>query len=112
MVQEFQAGQRVRAHRGKAQDTTFLRTRSGVVQLSALKIAQDRDGVILRLFNPADTVAKDMLEFAAPFTSAIEVDHAEEPIPGARAIKGGRRLNVSLPKQKIRTYRLRFPQSD
>jgi len=111
-TREFQSGQRVRAHRGKAQDATFLKIRSGAVQLSTLKIAQDRDGVILRLFNPADTVAKDVLEFATPFESAVEVDHAEEPIPGARKIKGGRRLNLSLPKQKIRTYRLHFPQSD
>ena len=111
MHQEFQAGQRVRAHRGTPQDAVFLRARSGAVLLSALKIARDRDGVILRLFNPADTVAKDVLEFAVPFASAVEVDHAEEPIPGARTRKGGRRLNVSLPKQKIRTYRLRFQPS-
>jgi len=108
LVQEFQTGTRVRAHRGAAQDDTFLRVKSGAVQVSALKLAQDGDGVILRVFNPADGLARDVLEFGCAFASAIEVNHAEEPLAGARTLKGGRSLSVSLPRQRIRTYRLRF----
>ena len=89
-------------------DATLLRAKSGAVQVSALKLAQDRDGVILRVCNPADTAVRGVLEFGRAFASAIEVNHAEEPLPGARKIKGGRSLSISLPRQRIRTYRLQF----
>ncbi len=108
MAREFQAGTMVRAHRGNPVDRTFLNSRNGSVMVSAFKPAQDRDGAILRVFNPTDSIAEDVLEFAAPFSSAIEVNHVEEPVPGVRKERGGRRLKISLPAQKIRTYRLRF----
>ena len=106
--QEFQAGTRLRAHGADPVDATLLRAKSGAVQVSALKLAQDRDGVILRVCNPADTAVRGVLEFGRAFASAIEVNHAEEPLPGARKIKGGRSLSISLPRQRIRTYRLQF----
>ena len=106
--QEFQAGTRVRAHGAAAADATLLRARSGAVQVSAFKLAQDRDGVILRVFNPTDAAVRDVLEFGRTFTSAVEVNHAEEPLPGARKLKGARSLSISLPRQRIRTYRLQF----
>jgi alpha-mannosidase/mannosylglycerate hydrolase len=86
----------------------FARLRSGAAVLSAVKPAEDGDGIIVRVFNPTDDAVSDDLDFPQPFTSAIEVDHAEEALPGSTPIAGSSRLTLALPPQRIRTFRLRF----
>jgi alpha-mannosidase len=107
--QEFHAGTRAEAVRGAGPEAgTFASMKRGSAIFSALKLAEDRKGVILRVYNPTDRKVADALTFAVPFASAVEVNHAEEPIHAARMIKGGKSLALELPPQRIRTFRLKF----
>ena len=107
--QAFQAGMQSVATRNEGgPNATFLKAETGSALLSCLKTAQDRNGLILRVYNPTERSVKDRLTFAFPFRSAIAVNHAEEPLAGAKPIRGGKQLPVELSKQKIRTYRLLF----
>jgi len=106
---EFHSGAKTQVRRGTGREAgTFAAMKNGSAILSALKVAQDGDGVIVRVYNPTDKAVEDVLTFAAAFNSAIEVNHAEEEIAGAPAMKGAKTLKIELPPQKIRTYRLRF----
>lgn len=109
MQQEFYAGIKTQTVRGEGHAAgTFARLDSGVAILSAFKVAADRDGFIVRVYNPTDEAVEDTLSFAKAFKSAAEVNHAEEPLGGAKAVRGGKSLAIALPPQRIRTYRLRF----
>jgi len=109
LQQEFHAGVRTHVVRGAgAEAGTFASLRKGAVILSALKTAANRRGVIVRAYNPTAEKASDALVFSAPFTSAVEVNHAEEPLNGAEMIKGGKTLAIDLAPFRIRTWRLRF----
>jgi alpha-mannosidase len=112
LEQEFHSGVRVQAVRGRgAEAGTFAAMRKGDAILSGLKPAQNRRGVIVRVYNPTDREVTDALTFSVAFKSAVEVNHAEEPMRGAKALKGGRTLPIDLPPQRIRTFRLRFGKS-
>jgi alpha-mannosidase/mannosylglycerate hydrolase len=106
----FHAGLRVHSVRSDDAGTArwLARLRDGNAVLSALKPAEDGEGLIVRVFNPTDVAVSDELTFGVPFASAVEVDHAEEAIAGTPAIRGGAALAISLPAQRIRTFRLRF----
>jgi alpha-mannosidase len=86
----------------------LARLRDGTAVLSALKPAENGDGLIVRVFNPTDAAISDQLLFANRFASAVEVDHAEEPLVDAAAQPAGTALTLALPPQRIRTYRVSF----
>jgi alpha-mannosidase len=109
MQQELHAGVTTQAALGTGKSAgTFVTMKKGVAVLSALKTAADRNGVIVRVYNPTSARVTDTLTFAFGFKSAVEVNHAEEPVKGAKAAKGGKTLAITLPPQRIRTYRLKF----
>jgi alpha-mannosidase/mannosylglycerate hydrolase len=105
----FHAGLRVhQARSDEAGAARWLaRLRDGAAVISALKPAEDGDGVIVRVFNPTDRAVRDELTLLAPFT-AVEVDHAEEAIAAARAQPASTALALELPPQRVRSYRVRF----
>ncbi len=108
---DFHAGVRVHATRSDQElpSRWLARLRDGTAVLSALKAAEDGDGIIVRVFNPTGTAIHDELIFGIACTEAVEVDHAEEPIDGAQRYAGGAVLPLRLPPHRIITFRVRFP---
>ena len=96
-----------RARGGTAPLTrSFLRVerdRGGAV-LSALKRAEDRPSVIVRLFNPDSADADLALVFDAPIAEAYDVDLLEER--QSPLAVDGRSLRVRLAPHRIRTVEL------
>ena len=85
---------------------SFLRIdrRAGDVVLSALKQAEDRSSVIVRVFNPGDEDASIVLSTGAPIAQAFAVDFLEERQTALEIETGGVALGLT-PKQ-IRTIEL------
>jgi hypothetical protein len=109
MQNEYHAGVRTAFVRGEGDEAgTFMAIEKGAAMLSACKLAEDRDGVIVRLYNPTGKAVKDIVRFAKAFRSAVEVNAAEEAVEEAKTTKGGRALSVELGAQKIRTWRVKF----
>ena len=105
----YHAGVRTAFVRGAGEEAgTFVAIEKGAAMLSACKIAEDRDGVILRLYNPTDKAVKDTVRLGKAFQSAVEVNSAEEAVEGAKEQRGGKTLSVELGAQKIGTWRVKF----
>ena len=85
---------------------SFLRIdrRAGDVVLSALKQAEDRSSVIVRLFNPGDVDADAFLSVDAPIAHAFAVNFLEER-RGALAVENGR-VPLRLTPKQIQTIEL------
>ena len=62
-----------------ALDHSFL-TVNGNVRVSAVKIAEDKTGVVVRLFNVGDNNEKYALKFTKEINSAVAVDINENPV--------------------------------
>jgi len=107
-LRAWHAGLRIHARKGDqpAAARWLLRQTTGAVVVTACKPAEDGKGIVVRVFNPADTAAEDDLVFLTPFTHAIEVTHAEESLPGAVALPPGAVVRVRLPAQRIASYRI------
>ena len=84
-----------------------IRRRAGDVVLSALKRAEDRSSVVVRLFNPGDIAADVVLGLDAPIAQAFAVNFLEER-QGALAVDGDGVL-VRLEPKQIRTIELASP---
>lgn len=109
LQQEFHLGVRVRQTRGSGPEAgTFAALKKGLAMLSALKPAADGCGIIVRLYNPTGKAVSDALTFSTAFTSAVEVNHAEERLKGAKPLAAGCTFKIDLPPHRIRTWRLRF----
>ena len=96
-----------RARGGSAPLThAFLRLErtAGDVVLSALKRAEDRASVIVRLFNPGTTDAHATLTPGVPVSAAYEVNLLEERQSDLRVVDGG--VAVTLAPRQIRTIEL------
>ena len=78
--------------------------RAGDVVLSALKQAEDRSSVIVRLFNPGDEAAQVVLSTGAPIAQAFAVNFLEER-QGALAIEHGG-IALRLTPKQIQTIEL------
>ena len=72
--------------------------------LSALKQAEDRSSVIVRLFNPGDEDAHAVLSIDAPIAQAFAVNFLEERQAELKIDDGGVALRLT-PKQ-IQTIEL------
>jgi alpha-mannosidase len=85
---------------------SFLRIerRSGDVVLSAVKKAEDRDSVIVRLFNPGDIDADVELTPDFTVTQAFAVNFLEAR--ESALTKNGDRVSVSLKPHQIQTIEL------
>ena len=106
---------------GAPQDASLLEIQPESLVLSALKKAEDRDTLILRLYNPESRPAKGVIRFAKPIASARLLDMNEDSLPSslapslpssladAPALKpssGALRLNV--PPKKVITLEVLF----
>jgi alpha-mannosidase len=85
---------------------SFLRVdrRAGDVVLSALKQAEDRSSVIVRLFNPGDEDAHAIVSVDTPIAQAFAVNFLEER-HGTLAIENGG-LALRLTPKQIQTIEL------
>ena len=72
--------------------------------LSALKRAEDRSGLIVRLFNPGPAGARATLVLDAPLAAAFEVNLLENRQSELRVDSG--RVAVTLAPHQIRTIEL------
>jgi alpha-mannosidase len=74
------------------------------VVMSALKKADDRDGVILRVFNPGETQGEAQISSDPAFKSAFRTnlrEQRQQPVP----VKGGKAA-ITLGSRKIATVEL------
>ncbi|HXG56098.1 MAG TPA: glycosyl hydrolase-related protein [Vicinamibacterales bacterium] len=76
-------------------DMVGLRTRSGGVVLSALKKTEDRESVIVRVFNPSAEHAAVELSLAGGVREATAVNLLEEPLQPSEATSGAASVAVS-----------------
>ena len=81
-----------------------LERANGDIVLSALKRAEDRSGLIVRLFNPGPAGARATLVLDAPLAAAFEVNLLENRQSELRAASG--RVAVTLAPHQIRTIEL------
>jgi len=97
------------AMEGKAKPRhSWLEQKTGKVILSALKPADDGDGLILRLWNPTARKQTDTLTLWRKPKSATLVMLNEDPAKGKQPTLRGRRLTVEAKPHQIVTVRLAF----
>ncbi len=109
MQDAFHAGVRSVATRGADHEGgAFVAFERGAAVLSALKPAEDGDGVILRVYNPTGQAVGETARFGERTKSSVEVNSAEEPLEGAKKARGGKTLGIDLAPHRIRTFRLTF----
>jgi alpha-mannosidase len=86
---------------------TFCRVRGGTV--SALKPAEDGNGIILRLWNGMDSEQKAEVAFPDMTVTAVEETRLDEtPVsgnPGITHTSDG--FSIKLPPKKIQTLRIK-----
>ncbi len=87
------------------QELSFLKKENDRVVISCLKRCEkDEKALILRLYNPTDSVQRDRLTFDKPIRSAVLTDMKEEPVETLSA--NGTQLSVQLNAYQIVTLRL------
>ena len=88
-----------------AQELSFLKKENDRVVISCLKRCEkDEKALILRLYNPTDSVQQDHLTFDKPIRAAVLTDMKEEPVETLSA--NGTQLSVQLNAYQIVTLRL------
>lgn len=85
----------------------FMRLERGDALLSALKPAEDGDGVVVRLYNPCEGRLKDAVLFDRPFVSATECSHDERPF-GKPVAEDAKSFALWLAPFQIRSFLVRF----
>jgi len=102
-VELLQAG----AHGGNLpQRQSFFGIEPVNLVLSALKLSEDRKGLIVRLYNPTEARIEGTLSFFETVLSAESTSLDEEPLHSLAT--DGKSLQVSLDPKKIATLRIRF----
>jgi hypothetical protein len=89
-----------------ADDATLLALAPSGLVLSALKPAEDGDGIVVRVLNPSDAHMQARLQVAVPFRSATAVRLDEEPAEWA-AERDGAVLRFDVPPHALRSVLLR-----
>jgi alpha-mannosidase len=74
--------------------------------LSALKPAEDGDGIVVRVLNPTDTAGEASLRLGFPVRSAAAVRLDESPAAHAVHVDA-RRIRFEVPSHAMRSVRLR-----
>ena len=88
-----------------AQELSFLKKENDRVVISCLKRCEkDEKALILRLYNPTDSVQQEHLTLDKPIHSAMLTDMKEEPVETLSA--NGTQLSVQLNAYQIVTLRL------
>ena len=85
---------------------SFLEQKTGKLILSALKPAEDGDGLIVRLWNPTRRKQTETLTLWRKIQRAAYVGLNEDPVKGKRPTVRGRRVTVEAKAGQIVTLRL------
>jgi hypothetical protein len=92
--------------------TSLLRLSPDTLVLSALKPAEDGDGVIVRVLNPTDEQVSAHLDFGLPVASVERVRHDETPDDQAGLANGSyghdQLTSLVVPAHGMRTLRVGF----
>ena len=88
-------------------ETSFLSIHPDHLQLSALKEADDCNGVILRLYNPVGSEIEGVIHFERPIKEASLAKLNEENMKSLN-VKNGQELNLNVKPYEIVTVRIRF----
>lgn len=88
------------------QSASFCELDNPAVLLSALKAAEDGDGLIVRLYNPSAAALETLVRFARPVASAELTNLNEEE--QAPAVCEGQAVRVDVAAHKIVTVRARL----
>ena len=78
----------------------------GNVAVSTVKPAENKEGIIIRLYNPCDSEENCTLRFAIPIKKISEVNLAEEYVNDVETVQDTVRLN--LKPHKIRTIYIKI----
>ena len=87
---------------------SWLQQKTGRLILSALKPAEDGEGLILRLWNPTARKQTDTLTLWREAKSATLAMLNEDPAEGEQPALSGRRITVEAKPHQIVTVRLAF----
>lgn len=86
----------------------FLSLLPEAIQLSALKVAEDGEGIVARIYNPTSKAVDAILQFPLPVESALCTNMEE--LDGTQAETGGGSVKVSLGAKKVATIKIRLGQ--
>ena len=75
--------------------------------LSAIKPAEDGDGMIVRFYNSSEAPQSGTITLGVPIASIEPVNLLEEPQGGMISVDGGQRAAVQVPPKRIVTWRVR-----
>ena len=78
------------------------------VLVSAVKRAEDKDGVIVRLYEADGKDTQAVLKFDRPVKSAVMTDILERSIPDGGCRAEGSEAAVPLPANTVRTVLVTF----
>jgi alpha-mannosidase/mannosylglycerate hydrolase len=95
---------------GKAPSTQgFLECQSGCLSVSAIKIPEEGEGLILRLWNPTGQPQKESIRFWREILFVEELDLGEEPLGETEAVKWqDETMEVTAKAHQIVTFRVMF----
>ncbi|MDX6285171.1 MAG: 2-O-(6-phospho-alpha-D-mannosyl)-D-glycerate hydrolase [Frankiales bacterium] len=85
----------------------LLRLSPDVLALSALKPADDGDGVIARILNPTDREVDAELTFGVPVASVSNVRLDEEPVDGPVTLDADT-VRLAVPRHALRSLRVHW----
>lgn len=96
----FRAAQMGRQEGSLPYSQSFLQIKPDDLILSALKKAEDRETVIVRLYNPTQTLIKGKLSFGKEFSQAYQVNLNEERLKKIE-LADKKLIPLSVPPKKI-----------
>lgn len=107
-IAEAQVGVRVSFAREPQADRSFVELVSGDAVVTAMKPAEDRNGGIIRLWNPGDATTQATVRFGIPLAKAERCDLAERPTGAATLGKhgGDDAVTVDVPTRGLATFRV------
>lgn len=89
-------------------DTPLLEIDDDQIALSALKPADNGDGLILRVLNPTDETRAATISVGFPVTEVVSV-RLDEETPDGDVIHDGRTIHIEMGPHSLRTVRLALP---
>ena len=84
---------------------SFISTDNEKIVLAAIKKAEDKDGIIIRLWNKSDEDTTADIKISLPVTKAELVKMNEEKLSDISLTNG--KISVKITRNKILTIRLR-----
>lgn len=96
----------VAAHRGENESLSLVQVDAGSVVVAAVKLAEDRDSMIVRMYESSGAPTNAQIAFGRPVSRIREVDLMEEPGKPLRVGKKG--PSIKCGAFQIRTLEVEF----